>query len=83
MFPILLATIVISVLLTRSSGIASLATFTMILVLSIVWPLFDLPTGWGIEDTRLLLPAAAGLVLVLAPKHLRDARQKLREPSLP
>ena len=80
-FPILLAAIIISALITRSSGLASLTTFATIIILSLVWPALELPMVWGIEDQSLLPLLAGGLVLVLAPKHLRDARRSLRELS--
>ena len=82
-FPILLGVMVIAVLITRSSGYASLATVGAILILSFVWPAAELPVAWGITDLWLLPFLAGGLVALLAPKHLADARRPFREPSRP
>jgi glycerol-3-phosphate acyltransferase PlsY len=80
-FPILLAVIILAALITKSSGIASLVTFGTMLILSFVWPAMELEMAWGIAEMALLPLLAGGLVIVLVPKHLSDARRKVKESS--
>lgn len=82
-FPVFLAVLIGSLLITRSSGKAALITLATVLVLSFVWPAMGWEMAWGIGEVELLPLFAIGLTLVLARKHLTDARDPLRQPSLP
>ena len=81
-FPALLVVIILAALISRSSGMASLSTFGMMLILSFVWPAADLEMAWGIAEPAVLPLLAGGLVLVLVRKHLRDARPSSDNPPL-
>lgn len=70
-----LAAIGLLALATRSSGHAALITALALFVVSFV----PIPWGgpWGLTDTGLAPWLAGGLGLVLTPRHLRDARNRL------
>lgn len=68
--------------ITRSTGKASLGALAALLLLSLVWASQTWPNGWGVEDVSLLPYLAGGLVLLISPKHFKDAGN-IKEPSLP
>ena len=81
-FPVFLAVVILATLISRSSGIGALVCLATVLILSFVWPAMDWEMAWGIDDVELLPILAVGLAVVLAPKHLQDARKPLRRSSL-
>lgn len=66
---------------TRSSGAAAVIAALAIVVLSISWELFDLPTGWGISVRLLLVVLATGVALLIVPRHWGEARFRRRATS--
>jgi glycerol-3-phosphate acyltransferase PlsY len=67
-----LVVLVGAVLISRSSGIASLAAVVALIASSVLWTAYDWPTG-GIEATGQLVVLSAGMALVLIRKHWRDS----------
>lgn len=65
--------------ITRSSGTAALGALIMLLALGFLWEPLDWPVAWGISAVSLLPWLAAGVVVIVAPKHLKDA---LKPPVL-
>ncbi len=84
-FAVSLAVIVLAVVVTRSSGMAALATISGLVVMGFGWNLYDWANGWGISRTDLLLWLAVGIAALLWRKHFRDwsvkrlDRRSLRE----
>lgn len=70
--------IVIGVIVSRSSGIASLAAIAALIVFSFVEPLIELGTG-VIQSTDLLPVVAIGIGLIIGWKHWQDV--PLRSPA--
>lgn len=83
-FPSVVIVIVLASALSRSTGVGSLITLGFLLVAALAWELTGLDNPWGVGDHTLLLPLALGLLPVIAPKHWRDARDRLRSsPARP
>ncbi len=82
-FPLVVVSIALSSALTRSTGIGSLVTLVSLVVGALVWNRSGLENPWGVSDPTVLLLIAAGLCLVIAPKHWRDARRRLSAPARP
>lgn len=78
---VLVITLVLA--LTRSTGLASLAAIGVMIVLSLLWPAFDWPNAWGVDETALLPYFALGVAAIVAPKHFADAQARLKAPSHP
>lgn len=74
-----LAVIVVAVLITRSSGAATLATLVALNVFGVGWNLADWGNGWGIDRTQLLIVASLGITALIWRKHWRDLQIK-RQP---
>ncbi|HSM44781.1 MAG TPA: glycerol-3-phosphate acyltransferase [Acidimicrobiia bacterium] len=70
--------IVVGVIVSRSSGIASLAAIAALIVSSFVRPPIELGTG-VIESTELLPVVAIGIGLIIGWKHCQDV--PLRSPA--
>jgi acyl phosphate:glycerol-3-phosphate acyltransferase len=70
--PVALA-IAVGVVVSRSSGIASLVAIAALIVLSHLWRANQWPTG-GIEPTTHLLALAVGIGLIISWKHWQAAR---------
>jgi glycerol-3-phosphate acyltransferase PlsY len=64
--------LVIAVALLRRSGPAALISLSLYLIASVAALLIELPHGWGLAPNEWLVVLAAGSVLVMAPKHVRD-----------
>lgn len=62
------AVIGLTVLVTRSSGIASLAAIVALVVLAALWSAYGWPTG-GVEPTGQLIVLAVGTGLIIFWKH--------------
>ncbi|MGH8946701.1 MAG: glycerol-3-phosphate acyltransferase [Acidimicrobiia bacterium] len=71
----------IAVLITRSSGLATLVSIAALLVMSVLWSLLGWPTGWGVGNGALLVALSAGVGALIFDRHWRDS--PLSEPSLP
>lgn len=75
LWPLVLAPVVVvialGVLITRSSGIASLAAIATLVASSLLWQTLDWPTG-GPTSTGLLPVVAVGIGLLISWKHWRD-----------
>lgn len=82
-FPLVVVTLALSSALTRSTGIGSLVTLGSLVVGALVWDRSGLDNPWGVSDPTLLLLMVAGLFVVIAPKHWRDARRRLSSPARP
>ncbi len=70
----LLVLLVVVVIATRSSGVATLAALGGLAAASVLWTVASLPVAWGLADGGELMAAAVGLTAVLIPKHWHDAR---------
>ncbi|MFZ0015190.1 MAG: glycerol-3-phosphate acyltransferase [Acidimicrobiia bacterium] len=70
--PVMVVVIVTTVLLTRSAGLAALATMAGFIVSAIVWTALGLPTG-GVATGAGLIALAIGMTAVLIWKHWRDS----------
>ncbi len=68
-----LAVLIVVVIPTRSSGLASLAAIVTLDLGAFTWWLSDWSPGWGISTGPLLVLMALGVTLVLWPKHRREA----------
>lgn len=66
-----LAVIAVGMLITRSSGVASLAAVAALVACSLLWPTLGWPTG-GLTSTGLLPVVAVGIGLLISWKHWRD-----------
>lgn len=79
-----IAVILIALLavVTRSTGKASIGTLISLFVMSWIWFARAWPNAWGIDDVGLLPYLAGALVLLVSPKHLRDA-MSVTQPSHP
>ncbi len=82
-FVICLAVIVLSVLITRSSGFSALATIATLNTIGVGWWLFDWPNGWGIAQPELLVVLAIGITVVIWRKHWTDWVIKRRALQTP
>lgn len=78
-----LAVIALVVIITRSSGLATIATISSLNVIGLGWWLFDWPNGWGIVQTELLIFFAIGLTLIIWRKHWMDWVVKRRGLQVP
>lgn len=70
LLPVVLA-ILVGILVTRSSGIASLAAIATLVVSSLLWPTLAWPSGGLAAGGRLPL-VAVGIAALLSWKHWRD-----------
>ena len=78
-----LAMMVITVLITRSSGASAIVAIAALTVMALLWVVFEWPMAWGIDPTPLLIVLAFGLGVVLWPKFWSDSRfrrQSRRSP---
>ncbi len=82
-FVVLVATIAVGAMLTKSTGTASLIAIVAMIVMAILWVAEQWPHAWGIEDVALLPCFAIAAGVIVAPKHLLDTRNRLRESSRP
>lgn len=86
--PFVIGVIVLTVIATRSSGIAALSAMAGLFVSAVLWSLNDWPTGGLAADPPLLL-LATGMVFLMFWKHWRDARlrgffrRRHRRPASP
>lgn len=70
--PVIVAVIVVAVVVTRSAGLAALASMAGLIACGVVWYDHVWPTG-GIEPNRQLLVLSAGLTVIMVWKHWRDS----------
>lgn len=82
-FLVLVATIVLGAIITKSTGMASLVAIGTMLTMGLIWAFVDGPNWWGIEDLDLLPYFTLAAALLLTPKHLSDARGRFRPTSPP
>ncbi|MEE8375106.1 MAG: glycerol-3-phosphate acyltransferase [Acidimicrobiia bacterium] len=81
------AVLVITVLITRSSGAAAIVTIVTFNILAVLWATLEWPMAWGIAATSQLLVLSLGIGLVLWNRHWTDSpfsrqhRHALREPA--
>lgn len=68
----ILVVIVVGVLITRSSGVASLAAIATLIVMAFLWSTYEWPTG-GVEPGSQLPVLAVGIALIISWKHWQDA----------
>lgn len=68
----ILGVIVLGVLISHSSGIASLAAILALIVMALLWSTFGWPTG-GLASTSGLLALAVGIGALIFWKHWRDS----------
>lgn len=71
--------ILLSVLLTRSSGIAALVAIASLIVMALLWSGYGWPTG-GVAPTGQLIVLAVGIGLIISWKHWRDTPFTARVP---
>jgi len=77
-FPLVVAVIIVSSALSRSTGVGTLITLVALITSALVWDQTGLGDGWGVGQPRLLLITAVGIALLLVRKHLYDARHPVR-----
>jgi glycerol-3-phosphate acyltransferase PlsY len=82
-FPLVVATLAIASVLTRSTGIGSLVTLGALLAGAVAWDSTGRDNPWGIADPALLVVMVIAVGLIIAPRHWRDARRRLSEPVRP
>ncbi len=81
------AVLVITVLITRSSGAATIVTIVAFNIMAILWASLVWPMAWGIAATTQLLVLSLGIGIVLWTRHWTDSpfsrqhRHSLREPA--
>lgn len=80
--PLAVIVIVVFVVVTRSTGIASLGALTGLIVMSLMvsgsWP-----SPWGVDDAGYLQAFAFGMAAIVAPKHIVDTVAHFKRPALP
>lgn len=76
-----LAILVISVLITRSSGAATVIAVLGMNTLAVVWATLGWPMAWGVEATYQLMVLSGGISVVVWRKHWRDARFRRPHPA--
>ncbi len=64
--------IVVSVAVTRSSGLSTIATIAALDVAGVAWLVFDWPNAWGIVQTELLVLLSIGITVIIWRKHWMD-----------
>lgn len=64
--------LIMVVLPTRSSGMATLGAIVALNAAAVAWWLADWSTGWGIRSGPLLVVLSVGMTLVLWPRHRAD-----------
>lgn len=82
-FVVVVATIAVGAMVAKSTGMASLIAIFVMIAIALAWAARQWPNGWGIENVSLLPYFAVAVGVIVAPKHLLDARDRLREPSRP
>jgi glycerol-3-phosphate acyltransferase PlsY len=80
-FPIVVLVIALASALTRSTGMGSLITIGVFLILALIWDRFGLESPWGLDEPRLRVILAVGLGLLVGPKHWKDARGRISSLS--
>lgn len=80
-FPLCLGIIVITVLITRSSGKATLATLLALNVFGAAWFFADWGNSWGIERTELLVVVSLGITALIWREHWLDFQLKKQSPA--
>lgn len=83
MFPAVVVVLIVSTALARSTGIGALVSLGFLVLGALAWNQLGLSDAWGVAEPRLLLLTALGISLIIARKHLRDARQKLSSRARP
>jgi glycerol-3-phosphate acyltransferase PlsY len=63
--------ILLAVLISRSSGIASLTTIAGLVAMGFIWSVFEWTTG-GVEPSSQLVVLAIGIALIIFWKHWED-----------
>ena len=78
--PFLVVLIALGTAATRSSGLGALIALGGAIAGAMLWVTLGWQNGWGVSPNKLVILVPA-LVVLLAPKHLPNARTRLREPS--
>jgi acyl phosphate:glycerol-3-phosphate acyltransferase len=73
--PIAIVAIAGAAWLTHSTGKGTVWGLLVLVVAGLLNPEAWLPTPWGIEDNQPISWLVVGVSLIVAPKHLKDARQ--------
>lgn len=63
----------LAVLITRSSGLATLIAIAALLLMSVLWAWRLWPTAWGLDNGALLVALAAGIGALVFDRHWRDS----------
>lgn len=66
------AVIISAVLITRSAGLASLAAMAGLIVASVLWTIYDWPTG-GVAPGPQLIVLSVAMSVIMVWKHWRDS----------
>ncbi|MGA7271196.1 MAG: glycerol-3-phosphate acyltransferase [Acidimicrobiia bacterium] len=72
LLPLIVMVLLGTVILTRRSGPAALASLVLYVAASVAALFIDLPHGWGLGANGWLVFLAVGSAVVIAPKHIRD-----------
>jgi glycerol-3-phosphate acyltransferase PlsY len=80
-FPIVVIVIAVASALTRSTGVGSLVTVVVLLLLALVWDRLGIDADWGLDDRSLLVLLMIGLGMIVGPRHWSDARRRFSAPS--
>jgi glycerol-3-phosphate acyltransferase PlsY len=77
----LAAVLAIIAWLTRSPSRAAMGTLVAYVAATALWVAFDLPTAWGIRSDTGLMVFGLVVVVLVAPKFLRDEASPGRAPA--
>lgn len=86
--PVCIGVIVLAVVITRSAGLAALATMIALIACATLWAVNDWPTG-GVQTDSSLLVLSVAMASIMGWKHWRDSplnpawRSERREPASP
>lgn len=76
-----IAVLIAAVLITRSSGAATIVTVVALDVLAILWAARQWPMAWGVEAGYALVGLSLAITVLLWRKHWRDARFRTPRPA--
>lgn len=71
--PVLLVVIVLAALMTRSAGLAALATMATLIICALVWPEQNWSTSGYVETPQQILALSVGMTVLMMGKHIRDS----------
>lgn len=70
-----------AVLITRSSGAATIVAVLALDIMALLWASRQWPMAWGVEATYWLAALTLAITVILWKKHWRDARFRTPRPA--